>query len=139
MPKLTTQEFVAAAEFRSALRGFQRVTERAARREGLTPQRYLLLLMIRGARDGTGSATVTELSSRLELAQSTVTELVGRAEDAGLVAREASARDGRVIHLRVTRDGERRLARIVDALRTERDDLQAAMEKIPAPGLSHLR
>lgn len=129
--QLTTEEFVAAAEFRAALRSFQRVTEHAARREGLTPQRYLLLLMIRGAADGSARTTVTELADRLELAQSTVTELVGRAEDAGLVVREASPQDGRVAHLRVTKAGERRLARIVQELRTERDDLQAAIGEIP--------
>lgn len=130
MAKVTTDEYIAAAEFRSALRSFQRVAESAARRAGLTPQRHLLLLMIRGAPDGSGSSTVTELSNRLQLAQSTVTELVGRAEDAGLIDREPSPHDARVAHLRLTREGERRLSRIVEELSTERDDLQLAFEKI---------
>ena len=39
------------AEFRAALRGFLRTSERNARAAGLTPQRYLLLLMIKGAAD----------------------------------------------------------------------------------------
>ncbi|HZO34531.1 MAG TPA: MarR family transcriptional regulator [Gaiellaceae bacterium] len=133
MPKVSTDEFIAAAEFRSALRSFQRLAEHAARRVGLTPQRYLLLLMIRGAADGSASSTVTELSERLQLAQSTVTELVGRAEEAGLVEREPSLTDARVAHLRVTREGERRLSRIVEELSTERDDLQLAFEKIGHP------
>ena len=55
-------------------------------------------------------STVTELSQRLQLAQSTVTELVRRAEAAGLVAREPSTSDGRVAYLRLTDEGERRLA-----------------------------
>jgi len=130
MAKVSTDEFIAAADFRSALRRFQRLAEHAARRAGLTPQRYLLLLMIRGAPDGSGSSTVTELAERLQLAQSTVTELVGRAEEAGLIDREPSVHDARVAHLRLTRDGERRLARIVGELSTERDDLQLAFEKI---------
>jgi DNA-binding MarR family transcriptional regulator len=133
MPKVSTDEFIAAAEFRSTLRSFQRLAEHAARRAGLTPQRYLLLLMIRGAPDGSASSTVTELSERLQLAQSTVTELVGRAEEAGLVEREPSLTDARVAHLRVTREGERRLSRIVEELSTERDDLQLAFEKIGHP------
>src|SRR5581483_6966089 len=120
MAKVSTDEFIAAADFRSALRRFQRLAEHAARRAGLTPQRYLLLLMIRGAPDGSGSSTVTELAERLQLAQSTVTELVGRAEEAGLIDREPSVHDARVAHLRLTRDGERRLARIVGELSTER-------------------
>lgn len=130
MPRLTSEQFIAAAEFRSALRNFQRTAERAARRAGLTPQRHLLLLMIRGAPDGSGSATLTELTGRLALAQSTVTELVSRAEDAGLVERRTSREDARVVHLRVTRDGEHRLTQIVEELKTERDDLRATIERL---------
>jgi DNA-binding MarR family transcriptional regulator len=130
MAKLSTDEFVAAAEFRSALRSFHRVTEQAARRAGLTPQRYLLLLMIRGASDGSGSSTVTELAGRLRLAQSTVTELVRRAETVGLVERETSAHDGRVVHLRLTAKGEERLSQAVQELRGEREHLQSAVRKL---------
>ena len=45
---------------------------------------------------------MTELAERLQLAQSTVTELVSRAEEVGLVMREQSAADGRVAHLRLS-------------------------------------
>ena len=86
MTGLTTHEFIALAGLRSALRVFMRQTEQMARRSGLTPQRHLLLLMIKGAPDGSERSTVTELPERLQLAQSTVTELVRRAEEAGLGA-----------------------------------------------------
>ena len=46
---ITTSDVVAVAEFRAALRRFLRRTERIARQSGLTPQRYLLLLMVKGA------------------------------------------------------------------------------------------
>ncbi len=85
------EDVVAVAEFRTALRRFARRSERVARQYGLTPQRYLLLLMIKGAADGKEQSTVTELADRLQLAQSTVTELVRRAEETGLVARDAVA------------------------------------------------
>ena len=42
-------EVVQVAEFRTALRQFLRRSERVARQAGLTPQRYLLLLMIKGS------------------------------------------------------------------------------------------
>ena len=100
----------ACDKLRAALRGFLRASEQTARRNRLTPQRYTLLLMIKGAPDGSERSTVTELSQRLQLAQSTVTELVRRAEAAGLVAREPSTSDGRVAYLRLTDEGERRLA-----------------------------
>src|ERR671930_1928754 len=107
----SAEEVAPVAEFRAALRRFLRTTERNARAAGLTPQRYLLLLMIKGAADGSEQSTVTELAERLQLAQSTVTELVRRAEEAGLVERERSPSDGRIAHLRLSAEGERRLAR----------------------------
>src|SRR2546429_2835204 len=111
MVAITTSDYVAVAEFRAGLRQFLRRSERVARQAGLTPQRYLLLLMIKGAPDGSEQSTVTELAERLQLAQSTVTELVRRAEETGLLERRQSADDGRVAHLLLTRDGELRLAR----------------------------
>ena len=123
--RLTAEAAMRGAEFRSALRRFLRRSERIARSSGLTPQRYLLLLMIKGAPDGSEQSTVTELAERLQLAQSTVTELVRRAEEVGLVARETSSVDGRVAHLRLTEEGERRLARSFSRLAGERDALRA--------------
>lgn len=111
------------AAFRSELRSFLRASEQIARVRGLTPQRHLLLLMIKGAPDGSESATVTDLVDRLELAQSSVTELVNRAESAGLVRREISERDGRVVRLHLTLEGERRLAGVFHAHEDERCEL----------------
>lgn len=121
------EEFVRVAEFRSALRRFMSRSERVARASGLTPQRYLLLLMIKGAPGGHEQSTVTELADRLQLAQSTVTELVARAADAGLVARAPSSDDGRVGLLRLTEEGERRLSRAFTGLAAERQQLLASL------------
>jgi DNA-binding MarR family transcriptional regulator len=118
------------AEFRSALRRFLRITERNARSAGLTPQRYLLLLMIKGAPDHSEQSTVTELSERLQLAQSTVTELVRRAEEVGLVQRQRSSADGRIAHLRLTPEGERRLAQSFTSNDGERRALLDAFESL---------
>jgi DNA-binding MarR family transcriptional regulator len=121
-----TSRVIEVADFREALRRFLRNSERIARRSGLTPQRHLLLLMVKGARDGSEQSTVTELAERLQLAQSTVTELVSRAEEAGLVEREQSQSDARVAYLRLTAEGERRLERSFTALATERSQLREA-------------
>jgi DNA-binding MarR family transcriptional regulator len=131
--RLSAEAAMRGAEFRSALRRFLRRSERAARSSGLTPQRYLLLLMIKGAPDGSEKSTVTELADRLQLAQSTVTELVRRAEEVGLVARETSAVDGRVAHLRLTEEGERRLARSFASISAERDALRATFAQLDQP------
>ncbi len=124
--RLGTQDVVHVAEFRAALRAFLRKSERIARDSGLTPQRHLLLLMIKGAPDGTGRSTVTDLAERLQLAQSTVTELVRRAEEAGLVERERSTSDGRVAFLSLTPEGDRRLVRAFTNLDDERQQLAEA-------------
>ena len=128
--EVTIQDVIAVAEFRSALRHFLRRSEKVARQSGLTPQRYTLLMMIKGAPDGGEQSTVTELSERMQLAQSTVTELVGRAERAGLVERERSETDLRVAHLRLTPEGERRLALSVRGLEHERHELRRRLDAL---------
>ena len=132
---LSAAEAVPVAEFRAALRGFLRTSERNARAAGLTPQRYLLLLMIKGAPGGSEQSTVTELSERLQLAQSTVTELVSRAEEIGLVERERSSDDGRIAHLRLTEEGDRRLAEVFSSNERERHALAQAFEHLQSTGL----
>jgi DNA-binding MarR family transcriptional regulator len=125
-------EYERAAEFRAALRRFLRVSEDAARRHGLTPRRHLLLLLIKGAPGGAERSTVSELSGRLQLAQSTVTELVQRAETAGFVQREQSGDDGRVVHLTLTPDGEAALERVHADLRSEREALGQLLAALAA-------
>ena len=132
---LSAAAAVPVAEFRAALRAFMRTSERNARAAGLTPQRYLLLLMIKGAPDGNEQSTVTELAERLQLAQSTVTELVSRAEEIGLVERERSHDDGRIAILRLTAEGERRLAASFTSNERERQALRKAFEHLQATGL----
>jgi DNA-binding MarR family transcriptional regulator len=132
---VSASEAVPVAEFRAALRGFMRTSERNARAAGLTPQRYLLLLMIKGAPDGSEQSTVTALAERLQLAQSTVTELVSRAEEIGLVERERSSEDGRVAILRLTPEGDRRLAQVFTSNERERQALTRAFEQLQSTGL----
>lgn len=120
------KDVIAVADFRAALRGFMRQSERIARHHGLTPQRYTLLLMIKGSPSGKEQSTVTELAERMQLAQSTVTELVSRAEEVGLVARAQSTDDARVAHLRLTEEGERRLMQSFTELAKERDQVREA-------------
>src|SRR2546421_1069708 len=129
---MALDDYIAVADFRASLRAFLRQSERIARQSGLTPQRYLLLLMIKGAPDGSGQSTVTELARRMQLAQSTVTELVSRAEESGLVEREQSGRDGRVAYLRLTTEGERRLELSFTGLSTEREQLHEAVDHLRA-------
>jgi DNA-binding MarR family transcriptional regulator len=117
-----------AAAFRSALRHFLARTDEVANAAGLTSQRYDLLLAIK---TGAGaSSTVTELAGRLSLRQTAVTELVKRAEEAGLIERATSAADGRISVLTLTAEGERRLLAAFVGLREERRQLAEAMSAV---------
>jgi DNA-binding MarR family transcriptional regulator len=124
------ERVIAIADFRAALRKFVRHSERMAQQHGLTPQRHLLLLMIKGARDGSERLTVGEAAERLQLSGNTTTELIDRAEASGLVRRERSGDDGRVVYLRLTREGERRLEAILRSLDADRQQLQEALQSL---------
>lgn len=120
-------DYADAADLRAALRRFLRRSEEVARQNDLTPRQYLLLLLVRAAQDAPAKATVTDLVDRLALTQSTVTELVQRAEEAGLIAREQSPIDGRVVHLSLTPTGAERLERAFTELGPERDALRSVI------------
>lgn len=120
--------YVAAARFRAALRQFLRLSEDAARRAGLTPRQHLLLLQIAGSEDGT--ATISQLIATLALSQSAITELVQRAEAAGLVRRSQSPDDGRVFNLSLTAKGQSKLATMHDALGPDRAELRRVMDDL---------
>jgi DNA-binding MarR family transcriptional regulator len=128
----TAREAARVAEFRVALRRFLHHTERVARECGITPRWYLLLLLIKGAPDLSERSTVTELAERLHLAQSSVTELVARAQQAGLIQREPSSDDARVAYLRLTDEGERRFAQAFESLAAERRELRRAITGLEA-------
>ena len=120
---MSNVDYAEAAEFRSLLRRFLRRSEEISRRHGLTPRQYLLLLMIKASEDAPEPATIGHLVERLALTQSTVTELVQRAEEAGLVGRAQSPDDGRVAYLSLTPVGAERLQGAFDELGPERAQL----------------
>ncbi len=105
----TAERIIHLAAFRVALRLFLRRTEEVAKRWGLTPQRYLLLLTIKGAADGREQLTLSEIAERLQLSPNSATELCARAEDLDLVRRTRSDEDRRKVYVSLTVEGERRL------------------------------
>jgi DNA-binding MarR family transcriptional regulator len=130
VPSVPPEQFVRVAEFRASLRAFLRHNEQTCRRFDLTPQRYLLLLAVKGAPDGSERLSFSELAERLQLSRNTVTELCARAEEAGLLLREPSQDDQRVVYLRVSEEGERRLAAVVHESDSFRDELVDAFDAL---------
>lgn len=118
---LDKEEIENLAALRYALRQFTRKTEIEARRVGLTPQQYLLLLAIKGF-PGRETATITELAERLQIRHNAVIGLVNRAEERKLVGRETHApgEDRRIVRVRVLAKGDELLLRLASALRDER-------------------
>ncbi|WP_394828776.1 MarR family winged helix-turn-helix transcriptional regulator [Pendulispora albinea] len=69
---------------------------------GLTYPQYLVLLVL-WEEDG---ATVKRLGERLELDSGTLTPVLKRLEQQGIVARRRSAEDERVVHVHLTAEGK---------------------------------
>jgi DNA-binding MarR family transcriptional regulator len=129
-PSASVEQAQQLAGFRVALREFLWRTERIARESGLTANQYVLLLVIKGAPDGSQRTRFIDISKRLKLSRNTVSDLVRRAERAKLITRERSDSDRRSIHLRLTPEGERRLALAVDASDRERRALAATLSAL---------
>jgi DNA-binding MarR family transcriptional regulator len=127
----TSADFDEAASLRAALRLFLRHSETITRRHGLSPRQHELLLMIKASPEE--RSTVSELVELLQLTQSTVTELVQRAEEGGLLQRRQSASDGRVVHLSLTPEAEQRLREAVRELGPERQRLLSLLHRTAEP------
>jgi DNA-binding MarR family transcriptional regulator len=109
--RLGERDYRMLAEFRYALRRFLRVSEEAARAEGIEPQQHQLLLFIRGAAKQS-DVTVGYLAERMQLRHHTVVELLNRVVAKGLVRREQSTEDRRVVFVEITSAGKATLERI---------------------------
>jgi DNA-binding MarR family transcriptional regulator len=114
MTQLTRQDFQRLLEFRVALREFQRWSEDQAEAAGLTHVQHQLLVAIKG-HPGNQSPAVGDLAGYLLLRPHSTVELIDRAEAAGLVERVPDDNDGRVVRVRLTKDGDRIVQRLARA------------------------
>lgn len=126
----TTDEFARAAELREALRRFHRTSDDVAAEHGLTSRAYLLLLMIKTARNGKARASLGELEDRLQLGKSTVAELVLRSEKRGLVHRDLDRERPGAITVALTAAGEQQLGEVITELGDERRRLIDILTKL---------
>jgi DNA-binding MarR family transcriptional regulator len=127
MPKA---EFEALARFRYQLRRFLRFSEEATRRKGVTPLQYQLMLQIKGF-PGREWATVVELAERLQAKHHGVVALISRCEKAGLVVRNVSRSDMRLVEVQLTAKGEHCLEQLARLHRAEHLSLRGEFS-IPA-------
>jgi DNA-binding MarR family transcriptional regulator len=121
---LSDQEFADLLRFRDAIRRFLHWSEQQAKAAGLTAAQHQLLLAIRGH---PGDPTIGDVADHLLLRHNSAVELIDRAERAGLVQREVDAEDRRVVRLRLTARGVRRLTSLSAAHLEELHRLQIGL------------
>jgi DNA-binding MarR family transcriptional regulator len=127
--ELTREDFEYLLAFRTSLRTFQRWSEDQANAAGLTHVQHQLLVAIKGHPGGL-PPTVGELAGYLLQRHHSTVELVDRAVAAGLVRRVSDASDGRVVRVRLTPLGERRLASLTPAHLDELHHLAKALNEL---------
>ncbi|MBM3555421.1 MAG: MarR family transcriptional regulator [Alphaproteobacteria bacterium] len=81
--------------------------------------------------------TLGELSERVLATKANITELVGKIAAAGLIARRKSARDARVVHVRLTAKGKRALSAMLAAHRAWLAEAMAALAPAELAALDH--
>jgi DNA-binding MarR family transcriptional regulator len=109
--QITDADFERLLEFRIRLRRFLHWSEEQAVAAGLTPMQHQLLLAIRGNADPRGP-TVGEIAEMLMVRHHSAVGLIDRAEGAGFVRRRADVDDYRIVRLRLTSLGSRRLGQL---------------------------
>ncbi len=114
MARVTQQDFQRLLEFRVAVRQFQHWSEDQAEAAGLTHVQHQLLVAIKG-HPGNQPPAVGDLAGYLLLRPHSTVELIDRAEAAGLVERVPDDNDGRVVRVRLTKDGDRIVQRLARA------------------------
>ena len=79
----------------------RRITKELARRADLTGPQLTVVKIL----EQIGDLSLSELSERIRAQNSTVTGIIDRMEREGLVTRERSKEDRRVVHIRLTPKG----------------------------------
>jgi len=109
----------------------RRITKELARAVLLTGPQLTVLKML----EGVGDLSLSELSERIRAQNSTVTGIIDRMEREGLVLRERSKEDRRVINITLTEKGSR-IAREVSVEPME--VLRASLESLSVPEMREL-
>jgi DNA-binding MarR family transcriptional regulator len=125
--RLTDADYEDLLTLRTGLRRLERWSEQQAEAAGLTPAQHQLLLAIRGHSDPRGP-TIGEVADYLLLRHHSAVGLIDRADAAGLVERVRDRDDHRLVRLRLSKVGAKRL----DALSAQHlEELKRFALKLP--------
>jgi DNA-binding MarR family transcriptional regulator len=114
------------ADFRCALRQFLRFTEDQARAAGITPQQYLLLLIVRG-HQAYPEVSIGDVAESMQIRHHSASLLVDRSVKRGLLRREEDRIDRRRALVSLTHDGQAMLDRVMIAARRELGHLEEVL------------
>ena len=116
--RIATANYRALAALRYRIRLFLSDGDAAARRMGLEPQQYLLLLAVRGLPKG-AKATIQVLAERLMLKHNSMVELIDRLETRGYLRRTQSREDRRCVLVKLLPRGKRLVEQVARERLTE--------------------
>jgi DNA-binding MarR family transcriptional regulator len=131
---LSDRDYARLLAVRSRLRRFEHWSAEQAGTQDLTASQHQLLLAVRG-HEGDAGPTIGDVAEYLMVKHNTAVGLVDRTVEAGLLARTRDAVDHRIVRLRLTRTGARRLAALSAAHLEELSRLSPLFEGL----LSDLR
>ena len=128
--KLSDEDYERLLEFRTGLRTFLAWSKRRAAAAGLAPSQHQLLLAIRGHAGHRMGPTIGDVAGYLLVKPHSAAELASRAEKAGLIERRSDRDDRRVVRLRLTSRGQRKLESITEATLHELDRLGPRLRRV---------
>jgi DNA-binding MarR family transcriptional regulator len=134
MPHLLPDDYEALAELRYLGRKFLRFSKDLLRATaGLSPEQYEALLAIKAC-SGPRGLTISQLSERLQVKHHSAINIVDRLVERNLIRREASERDRRQRHLKLTPGGERLIQELAavhhEELRKRSEEMIKALKRV---------
>ena len=111
-------DYEALAAFRACLRGFLAFSDRVSGTLGITQQQYQALLALRSQR-ADEPLSIRALAALLLIKHHSAVGMVDRLQREGLVRRDPSPHDRRVVTLRLTARGVRAVTKLATVHRAE--------------------
>ena len=100
---------------RRIMRATDLQSQKLSRQSGLTVPQLLVMQAI----EKEGSPSTSALARHIVVSQATVTRIIDRLERGGLVRREKSSKDKRVVNVSLTEEGRAKLSKAPEPLQAE--------------------
>ena len=129
MGRVSDADYARLLTVRNRLRRFEHWSAERAAECGLTASQHQLLLAVRGHSEPTGP-TIRQVADYLLIRHNSAVELIDRTEQSGLLLRERDPQDHRVVRLKLTPAGGRKLEQLSGAHLDELASVAPLLEAI---------